>query len=373
MADVSVQMGVSGLSQFKTAMTQAQTSVKTLDQQLKANESQLKATGNAEVYMTNKAGLLQKQLQEQKSVVANANKALEEMRSQGLDSTNKDFAKMEQTLAKAMGKMFDIQSAINEVGTESLEAAEKTEQLSESLGGLNKKVSLDQVIRGIDSITGGMEKAAKKAVDLGKSIWDNIMDSAAYADDTATMAARMGLTTEEVQQMQYVANKFEAPVETVAKAWKKVKMSMSSDSDEIMEDFRKLGLTVTQTIDTGFGLQQQTMMRYSNYKDVFWAIGEAIMKVRDEEEQERMAQKLLGRSWDELIPLFKAGRQAYEEALAAAPTNSEDAINNAADLNDKVKELEQSFTVLKTEVIGEIAPELKGAAETLEKLITSIT
>ena len=369
MAGVSVKMGVDA-SQFKAGMQEAQNSVKTLDAALKANESQLKATGDAETYLANKAKLLSKQMEEQRRVVSGIQKEMDLMKSQGVSETSAAYQKLERSMYTATGKLMDMQAQMNSLATSEQAAAQGAEAVSTGLNSINKKISLDQVIGGIDRITTGLENAAKKAVEVGQRIWDSIMDSAAYADDTATLAARMGLTPTEVQQMQYVANRFEAPVETVAKSWKRLKMSMSSDSEEIAEGFRTLGVA-TQEYSQGKMGPVLTGMR--DYRDVFWETGEAIMRLRDESEQERLAQKLLGRSWDELIPLFTAGREAYEEALGAAPVNSEEAIENAAELNDKIKELEQSFTVLKTEVIGSIAPALTSAAEALDGMLSSLT
>ena len=370
MADVSVRMGVSGIGQFKQAMNDAQNSVRTIDAALKKNEAQFKATGNAQDYLGQKTDLLKQKLNSQKTAAANASQALAQMAQNGVDPASREYQKLAQSLLNAETAVIETQTQIQNLGTQEEEATGKTEKLEASLQGLNKKVSLQQVIHGIDSITSGLEKAAKKAVEVGTKIWDNIMDSAAYADDTATLASRMGLTVEEVQQMQYVANRFEAPVETVAKSWKKIKMSMTSDSKDIIADFERLGVATVEYAQGKLGPVAQGMR---DYKDVFWETGEAIMRITDEAEQERLAQQLLGRSWDELIPLFKAGREAYEEALESAPTNSEDAIENAAELNDKISELEQSFKILKTEVIGNIAPALSAAADSLEKLIKSIT
>ena len=47
MADVSVNVGVTGISQLKSGMSDAQASIKGLDAALKLNEKQLKASGNA--------------------------------------------------------------------------------------------------------------------------------------------------------------------------------------------------------------------------------------------------------------------------------------------------------------------------------------
>ena len=55
---VNVKMGVEGVAQFKQNMKTAQTAVKTLDEQLKLNEKQFKATGDAEQYMQEKSELV---------------------------------------------------------------------------------------------------------------------------------------------------------------------------------------------------------------------------------------------------------------------------------------------------------------------------
>ena len=113
---VNVKMGVSGLSEFKRSIKGAQTSIKTLDQQLALNEKQFKATGDAEAYMQEKADLLDKKLQEQKGIVAQAEKALQEMTANGVKSSDEAYQKMWQNLAKAKGDLLDTEMAMRQVG-----------------------------------------------------------------------------------------------------------------------------------------------------------------------------------------------------------------------------------------------------------------
>ena len=61
---VTYKMGAD-VSGFKQGMQQAQQSVKTLDAQLKLNEKQLKANGNAEKTLASQATLLNEKLQNQ--------------------------------------------------------------------------------------------------------------------------------------------------------------------------------------------------------------------------------------------------------------------------------------------------------------------
>ena len=76
MADITTKMSVTGLSQYKKAMGDAAASVKTLDEELKLNEEQLKANGNQELYMANKVAILKDRIEAQKRVVSNAEAAL---------------------------------------------------------------------------------------------------------------------------------------------------------------------------------------------------------------------------------------------------------------------------------------------------------
>ena len=79
MADVSVQMGVSGVGQFKSAMSEASASVKMLDTALKLNEQQLKATGDKETYLQNKMVTMRAQMEAQTKVVKNAEAAWQQL------------------------------------------------------------------------------------------------------------------------------------------------------------------------------------------------------------------------------------------------------------------------------------------------------
>lgn len=369
MAGSSIKLGVD-VTEFKRGMTEAQASVKTLDAAIKTNEKSMQAYGKSESYVSTQASLLNSKLKEQEKIVQNAEKSLKAMEENGVSKSSKAYQDMLRRMIEARGSMLDTTMQLNQLTTGEADAAKGAEQLGNSIGGISKKISLDQVIRGIDKITGGLENAAKSAIDLGQKLFDVIMDSAAQADDISTMATKLGLTDEQVQRMMYVANRFEAPVETMANTWKKLKVNMASDNDEIVAGFEKLGVA-THVMITG---------KYENYAgpardylDVFWEVGDALMRMTDESEREQMAQKLLGRSWDEMIPLFTKGRAAYEAALEAAPTASEDAVENMANLNDRMKELEQSWETLKLQALETIAPALEKGADAIATLLDKIT
>ena len=369
MADVSVKMGVSGISQFKQGMNEAQASVKTLDAALKANEKQFARSGDAEAHYAAQTTLLNQKLKQQKEIIANAEKALKQMESNGVKQSSTAYQNMQRKLIEATSAMMDTQDQLDNLGSKAAGTAEKTDQLATSLGGLNKKVSLDQVIGAVNSITDGLERAAKKAVQLGKELWDTIMDSARRADDTATMAEMYGIDLDQFMRMQkLVANGMDTSVEAMLSSQDKLKKGIGSGNKQVMEYMKELGLM----FETGKG--SMTFIT-DDTVEMFWLAGKAIMAMGDAYDQEAAATALFGRSWKELRPLFDTyeDMEAYNAALENQTVNSEQTIRDLAALNDAVSALESSWTTLKDEVLGALAPELTKGAEAISGLLDNLT
>lgn len=375
MADVSVQMGVSGVSQFKQGMAQAQASVKSIDAALKLNEKQFKATGDAETYMQNKTTQLNQKLVAQQSAVKNAEQALKAMKDSGVDPLSVSYQKMETQLLNAQSALLDTQNEINNLGAESTDAAGKTDQLVNSLGGLNKKVSLDQVISAIGSITSGMEKAAQKAAELGKQIWENITDSARWADDTATQAMILNMDVETYQRYKGV---FDTIGELTVQEWQKAKLKVQKAINDPTKDqtdvLALLGINTHEMLTGKYGVVEGAAR---DFEDVFWEIGEKLRaKVASGEMTQDLADTyanaIFGRGFAELNPMFALGKEGFAAALEEQTVASEEAIQKDAELNDKLIQLQNSFTALKAEVTSGLAPALTAAADTINQLLQRV-
>ena len=375
MADVSVKMGVSGISQFRQGLKQAQDSVKTIDAALKKNEAQFKATGNAQDYMGQKTDLLKQKLASQKTAAANASQALAQMVRDGVDPASAGYQKLARTMLEAEAAAIETETQLNSLGTASTDAAKQTDNLESSLQGLNKKVSLQQVITGINSITTGLENAAKKAVDLGKSIFDEMLNSARWADDVETMAQMYEVPLERYLQMEaMVASGMDTSVDAILGSMSKLRKGVGNENKATMDTLRELGLVTTETIDQGFGRVEREVRLYKDADDLFWKAGKAIMSMGDAFDKEAAAQAVFGKSWRELIPLFTEfeNKGAFDEALEGMNVNTEDEVKDLAALNDAMQALEHDFDILKNKVLASLAPALTKAAEALSGLLDNI-
>ena len=364
MADIGVKMGVSGIAQFKQSMNQAQQSVKTLDAALKLNEKQLQATGDKETYMQQKSKLLQQQIAAQNKVIKEGQQALDAMQKQGVDPVSQSFQKMQQQVLNAQSALLDIHGDLESVGQTADETASKTDKLTDSLNGINKKVSFDAVLNGIGKITDGMEAAAKKVASLARDVWDTMAMAASWADNELTLATMYGLDVETLQQMQFAAKKAETSVDVIVKSQQKLKNNMVYGSDDVNEAFRKLGVSIGYM--TGKGNEIQV---FRDSTDVFWEAGEALKTYADEVERDAMAQKIFGQSWRELLPLFTDGREQFEANMKIAPKVAEENVNKLNDLSVALENLDAEYQATKNTILSELAPAFTEVGNAVSGLI----
>ena len=370
MASAKLDVDISGL---QANINTAKGIMKGLNAEMKATEAEFKNTGNAEQYLANKTKTLNSQLNMQKAVADSAEKALQQMRTAGVDPADASYQKMYATLMNAQAGMNEAQASLNELGQSAQQAAVGADQLTNSVQGISKKISLDQVISGIDKITGGLENAAKKAVKLGEDLWNSIMEQAKWADDTATMAQMYGIDLDTFQRMQkLVTNGMDTTVEAILTSQSKLKNGIGKNTKATMEALNDLGISLQewQTVagQSGSSLVSRDMI------DVFWEAGQAIMSMSEASEQEAKAQALFGRSWHELVPLFTQFKtvEEYNDALSKVKVNSEEDVNALAELNDKVSELKGNFDTLSRDVLAQLAPALTDAANALNGLLEGI-
>ena len=198
---VNVKMGVD-LSSFSGGIREGQAILKSLNAEMKASEAEFKATGNAEQKLASQTKTLNSQLQVQQKIAEKAAADLKVLDDQGVKPTDAAYQKLYATLMNAQAGRNEAQAALNALDGSQQQAAKSAGSLADSVNGIGKKISLDQVLSGINSIKSGLESAAQKAVQLGEAIWTNVMNAAKWADDTATQAMMYGIDVETYQQMQ---------------------------------------------------------------------------------------------------------------------------------------------------------------------------
>lgn len=369
---VNAKLGVD-LSSFESGIRSGQAILRGLNAEMKATEAEFKATGNSEQMLANKTRVLNSQLQVQQGVADKAKQALKAMDAEGIDPADASYQRLYATMMNATAGMNEAQAQLNALGSSAQQAASGADQLTNSVNGISKKISLDQVLSGINSITSGLEHAAQKAVQLGEAIWNNVMDSARLADDILTQATMLDMTPERYQQYKGVFDTIgEITITEWAAAKRKVQKAMNDPSQDQMDVLSLLGIGTQMTGKNG---EVEKIER--SWEDMFW---EAATKLKSKVEAGEITQDmadtwgeaLFGKKFSSLKSLINLGQEGFEQALETVNTASDEALEKDAALNDKVIELQNSFEALKMEVTSALAPALTEAANALNGLLGKV-
>ena len=353
---VNVKMGVSGIAQFKQSINQAKTSIKTLDAQLALTEKQYKATGDAETYMQQKTEQLQSKMEAQRAVVENAEKALNEMRTRGVDMNSKAFQGMVQQLAKANADLLDTQMQMQGVEAAADDSAAAVTDMASELSSIGSQVSFQTVTDGLDKIANGLSHAALKAIDLGKELVRSMLGAGEWADQINEEAQKAGLDPETYQRMLKTANIIDTSVDSIISSKDKLGRAAYDANDDIKEIFASLGI------------QYQRYGETDNLDDLFWKTGEALMKLNDDAKKADWGKTLFG-NWRELIPLFTAGREEYEETMEKMSVVDQEHLDNLQKQDDAYKTLQEEINTLKMNFLGELSPTATKVMEALTGMV----
>ena len=369
MANAKLDVEIAG---FVSNINSAKGVLKGLNAEMKAADAAFKATGNAEQQMAAKTKVLNSQIQMQKGIADQAAQALKAMTDAGVDPMDAAYQRLYATMQNATAGMNNAQAELNGLSGSAQGAAASADQLTDSVQNIGKKISLDQVITGIDKITSGLERAAKKALQFGEDLWNTIMDSARRADDSATMAEMYGIPLERFLQMQrLVGGGMDTTVDAMLSSMDKLNKGIGNETKSTIEALQSLGIEYKHLAgDEGVGQYVA-----NDPSEVFWEAGQALLAMGDAFDKEAAAQALFGKSWKELKPLFDTYKslEEYNKALDEMTVTDEDTVRDLAALNDAVSNLEASWTTLKDQVLGSLAPALTKGADAISGLLDNLT
>ena len=350
---VNVKLGVD-LGDFNSGIKSAKEQIKTFDAALKYAEASLKSTGDAESALTTKTEALRGKLEAQKKVVDQYTDALQKMNAAGVEKTSSSYQKMQTNLLNAKAAMETTRAQINDLNTSQKNAANSADELATNVGKIGKNVSLQTLSDGLSKLNNSLERGARTAIRMGRTIARSAMSSTGWADDLSTRSTQYGIDVETLQRMENVAAYIDTDVDAIISA----RDRMSKNRESLAE---LLGISTDgRSVD-----------------DVFWEAGEAIMKLGEGFDQNEYAMKIFGRGWRELLPLFTAGREEYEALMESQSVLSKEQIDNLVKGDDAFKQVQQQAQLLINQFwadnAGKITDLLQWIIDSKDGVVAAIT
>lgn len=371
--EIKTTLSVDGEAAFKRAINEANTSMKNLGTELTLAQANFKKDGDAMKLMETRSKALNAEIKQQDEIVKALQKAVEDStKAYGENSAKTE--KWQAELNRAQAKLVNLQNelTLNEAGLDRNgkafdDGSAKAREYGEALDGIGKNLSLETLSSGVGSITGAIETAISKVIELGKKVTETMREAAGWADDLITEAMRNSLTVEDQQRMEYASQFVDTSVDTIMSARDKIIKKMvggwteGSGKDQVdMWDF--LGINIRK--DDG---------SYRDAMEVLFDFGEAMKGVTFADQNEVRAtawsMEVLGKSYKDLKPLFEAGGDNFFKLMSEAPIVSEENVQKLGQLNDKFDEFDSRLNTLKNTAMAELAPALSGIVDSLNKML----
>lgn len=293
------------------ALKDVDKSTKDIDKELKQVNKDLKFNPTSVELWRQKQTLLNEKVKETTNRLNVLKDAQKQIDSGAVEVSAQEYRQLQREIIETESKLKTFKGQLKEVGNAKLTALSK---------------EFDQ----ISQKTRGLSMAAGA---FGGALLANAYKAAQSADEIATLAKQYGVTTDEIQKMNYAQNLVDVSTESMLGSMQKMTKQMGANNSA----FQELGVSITNTDGT---------MRDST--DVWYDTLAALGKVENETQRDILAQELFGRSAAELAGIIDDGGaalQAYgDEAEAAGVILSEDGVNAAVQFNDAMDRLKATLT-----------------------------
>lgn len=355
----SEKIQLKGAAQYKKDLQQIVAQSKALSAEMKAVKTSFDKTTSAEEKNEAINKQLNKQIDVQQKLVDKLAQAYEaEVAASGDQSV---------AAQKAKEALMKGQATLNQLEAENRELAEAENTEAEAARS-NEKAhsSLNGVLKTAGAAVAAVAAAAAAAA---KAIWDMTNAAGEWADSLLTMSAQTNLSVDTLQKWDYAARFIDVDSETMVKGIAKV-TKMQAQSMKTGEDY--------VTMLNG----QQIALKGSNgelktSEQLFLEMVDAVGKIADDTEREAAAQDLFGKSYQEIMPLIKAGSEglkAYgEEAESLGLILSGDAVDSLGKFDDQMQRLQATMQVAGREMALSFLPVSQKVAESLTDLASTVT
>ena len=175
-------------------------------------------------------------------------------------------------------------------------------------------------------------------------------------DDIGKTAARIGVSTDAMQKLKIASELSGNSISTIQTAFKRmsaVAMDAADGSKMATDALAKLGMTADD-------------LKGKKTEEMFELIVGKLRNVTNESEKSAIAQKIFGRSGQELIPLINTYKEIAAEAENTGAIIAESNIKAAEKLNDNITKFTASAKKTTVGIVGTVAGWFNSVKESIQ-------
>lgn len=373
---------------YKQSIDQLNASIDVLDAQMRKVAAEYEDSADSADLMAKKNDILTQKIIQQankvdllESAFKNATEyyeigAVETSRwEKELANAEAELYKMENQLkrnteqmAKANEETGESAQSMGEIGDAAEDAGKGMGNLGDVVNGLTSKLGIQlpdsmktsmngmlQLDTTTVAVAGGFAAVAAAIVKAEKALISMTKEAASNADDLLTLASVTGMTTDSVQELNYMADLTDVSMDRIKDSLKETTNKMqeaAAGTGDAYDAYQRLGVEITNADGS-----------LRSAQDVFYDTIDALGEIKNQTERDALAMDLMSESAQELNPLIDLGGEkmrAYaQEAHDMGYVLDNDALKSLQGVDDAYSRLQNTQEGVKNQLAAEFAPYLE--------------
>lgn len=277
------------------------------------------------------------------------------------DALQRELVQSKADMEAATKAAKDFETGADDMGNSAEEAGQGASKLDEALGALGLSKSAL-------TAAGAIGLAAEAIKAIAEFTAEAVTSAAEYADNILTLSTNFGISTEKLQEYQYMSELVDTSVETITGSITHLTKSMDKarkGNEDVDAAFAALNIRVT---DANGSLRDAS--------EVFEEAVGALGRIHNETERDTIAMTLFGRSSMELNSLVQAMadgsfKDLQREAHEIGYVLSGEELDALGAVDDGFQRLDKAMEMAKNRIAIELAPEIIDLTNKLVDLIVT--
>lgn len=367
MPNINTRFTLSGEKEYKQAISEIGSGMKVLDSEMRKVTSAYAQNANSVEALGAKNDVLERKILTQTEKIEYLKAALQQS-AEKYGEADKRTMQWQTSLNNAEADLNSLNNQVDENKQKIADSGKEMGNLGDVVNGLTSKLgiqlpdSMKQSMNAMGSLdasslalAGGFAAVATAIVKAEKALISMTKEAASNADDLLTLASVTGMTTDSVQELNYMADLTDVSLDRIKDSLKETTNKMqeaAAGTGDAYDAYQRLGVEITNADGS-----------LRSAQDVFYDTIDALGEMKNKTERDALAMDLMSESAQELNPLIDLGGEkmrAYaQEAHDMGYVLDNDALKSLQGVDDAYSRLQKTQEGVKNQLAVEFAPYLE--------------
>lgn len=367
MPNINTRFTLSGEKEYKQAISEIGSGMKVLDSEMRKVQSAYAQNADSVEALSAKNDVLERKISTQTEKIEYLRAALQQS-AERYGEADKRTMQWQTSLNNAEADLNSLNNQVDENKQKIADSGKEMGNLGDVVNSLTSKLGIQlpdsmktsmngmlQLDTTTIAVAGGFAAVAAAIVKAEKALISMTKEAASNADDLLTLASVTGMTTDSVQELNYMADLTDVSLDRIKDSLKETTNKMqeaAAGTGDAYDAYQRLGVEITNADGS-----------LRSAQDVFYDTIDALGDMKNQAERDALAMDLMSESAQELNPLIDLGGEkmrAYaQEAHDMGYVLDNDALKSLQGVDDAYSRLQKTQEGVKNQLAAEFAPYLE--------------